>query len=310
MPTTNDFAGSGIGRLGKQAKPRFKSILRRSHLSGVNKVQSQTDEVVYCKALKAMSLDNIRTEIASQHIAIDDDVNRSLTSPSIAPWEVQSPTKPKAINVRLMAALPKFGLHFPDKNYKLKLVLGRQWKDLKVVRALYQDMPRGKKPHERYVQPLLTVTFQTATQLVEDGNLGPIEDADAMDTTQHMWKGFLRKLHGRIQLNWPTELSFTLFTSFFSALVDARQTAKEQELAGGLEAEELQELDNELAGLTVNSNSSKNHKGNDVKHMIKPSVRNPERPPGELVKTIDRFLDAVIAAGTIWMSIEEVGDIE
>lgn len=306
MPTTNDLTGSGIGRLGKQAKPRFRPIVRRSHLSGVYKVK--TDEAVCRKALKAMSLDEIHTEIASQHVAVGDGANRTLTSPSITPQEVQNPTKPKAINVRLMAALPKFGLHFPDKNYKLQLVLGRQWKDLRVVRALCQDMPRGKKPHERYVQPLLNISFQTATQLVENGSLGQIGDADATDTTQRMWVEFLKKLHVRIQLNWPTALNFTLFTVFFSTLVDARQTAKEIEFAEDLEAQEVQELGRELAGLTVDSASCKAQEGKKVQSMIKPPVKIRRGQPGELVKTIDKFLDAVIAAGTIWISIED-GDV-
>lgn len=171
-------------------------------------------------------------------------------------------------------------------------------------------MPRGEEPRKRFVQPLLVVTFQTATQLVEEGNLGPIEDANATDTTQHMWFDFLKKLHLRIQLNWPTELVFRLFSSFFSALVDARETAKALQLSEELEIEKLQELGDELADLSVNSASRKAQKGHKEQMMVKPSFKKPQIETSELVKTIDRFLDAVTAAGTIWISVEDLYDLE
>lgn len=55
-----------------------------------------------------------------------------------------------------------------------------------------------------------------------------------------MWVEFLKKLHVPIQLKWPTELNFTLFTMSFSALVDARRTAKGIGFAEALEAQEVQ----------------------------------------------------------------------
>lgn len=312
MAITNDLTGSGIGRLGKQAKPRFKPIVRRSHSNGVNKAKK--DEPAYVKALEAMCLNDIRTtEIASQDVATDDVANRSFASPTIAPNMInkpknsKKPQKPEGVNFSLMSALPKYDLHFSDKEFKLQLVLGRQWKDAQVICALCKDMPRGEKPHKRFVQPLLIVTFQQATQLVKEGNLGPVEDADAL---KQMWFGFLKKLRLRIQLKWPTELSFTFFTGFFSALVDARQTAKAVQYSENLEVQEFEELGKELAGLTVNSASCKAQDGKQIQSTIKPPVKARRGQPGELVKTIDKFLDAVIAAGTIWTSVEDGDESE
>lgn len=167
MPTTNDLTGSGIGWLGKQAKPRFKPNVRRSHSSGVNKAKK--DEAACRTALEAMSLDDVRTEIISHDVAKDDLANRSLPSATIVPKirnrskKLQKLQKPNGITFSLMSALPKYSLRFPEKDFKLQLVLGRHWKDVLILHALCKDMPRGEKPHKGNVQPLLVATLQTAT---------------------------------------------------------------------------------------------------------------------------------------------------
>lgn len=109
---------------------------------------------------------------------------------------------------------------------------------------------------------------------MEEGSLGlgPIQDAEATDATQRMWLEFLKKLHLRIQLNWPTELVFRLFSSFFSALVDARETDKAVQLSQDLQVQEIQELGDELAGLSVDSASHEAQRGNK-NQTVKPSFQ-------------------------------------
>lgn len=116
MPTTKDLSGSGIGWLCKQAKPKFKPIARRSQSSGVNKAKQ--DEAVCQKALEAMSLDDVRTAIASHGVAKDDVANRSLAGPTITPKTRFRPKKrqqSERVIFSLMATLPKYGLRFPER---------------------------------------------------------------------------------------------------------------------------------------------------------------------------------------------------
>ncbi|KAJ4397687.1 hypothetical protein N0V93_001920 [Gnomoniopsis smithogilvyi] len=299
MAPTNESTGSGLGRFGKQTKPRFKPVARRSHLSGVRKMKHS--EGVCLKALEALTLIDVRTQSAPQRVTVDVDIAKE-TSP--VPTILLK--KPRAVELSLLSALPKAGLCFSEKNLKLQLFLGRRWKDIKVVHALCKDIPRGQKPNKGHLQSSIIAFFHTATWMLEEGNLGPVELVDAAETTQHMWLEFLKKLYLRLQLNWPTELSFGLFTCFFSALVDAREAAKASLF---LEDPEIEVAREELAGLTIAT--SRSDTGIDFRETVKPlSARKPRREPGELVKAIDMFLDAVIGAGTIWSGVEEVEDLE
>lgn len=334
MTSTPDLAGSGLGCLGKQAKPRFKPRARRSNLNGVSKTKQNGH--ICLKGLEALSLDDIGTKIASHSVGADD-ANKTALKPTTAPkknedlridasdamdLDVGNPTALKRVaedkddrtspksghsGFRLMKALPKLGLHFYDKGLKLQVFLGRSWKDLKVVHAMYTDMPRGEKPHKRYVQPLLVATFQEATKMVREGCLVPIDDGDAAETTYHMWREFFKKLVCRVQHNWPTELALRLFIQFFSALVDARLTAKNMAFSEVIKVEEARV---QLANLGVDSSSRKPHESVDYHKSKQEAMKKMDQyaQPSELVNTIDRFLEAIDTAGAAWADIEEADE--
>ncbi|KAJ4409757.1 hypothetical protein N0V82_009388 [Gnomoniopsis sp. IMI 355080] len=331
MTSTHDLSGSGLGILGKQAKPRFKPVARRRNFNGVSK--SKKNGSFCLKALETLSLDDIGTQIASRVVA--DDAHKPATKHSTAPKGNEdlcldasdamdlddasnqialqraaedkadrTSTKSRHSEFRLMKALPKHGLRFSDKAFKLQVFLGRSWKDLKVVRAMYTDMPRGQKPHKRYVQPLLVATYQEATKMVREGCLVPIDSVDAAETTYHTWREFFKKLVCRVQLNWPTELALRLFIQFFSALVDARFIAKNLAISEVLGVEEVRV---ELANLGVDSSLRKPCESIDIQKLTQEALKNMDRhaQPSELVNTIDGFLDAIDTAGAAWADFQE-----
>lgn len=53
-----------------------------------------------------------------------------------------------------------------------------------------------------------------------------------------MWREFFKKLVCEVRLSWPTNLSLGLLISLFSALVDARLTAKDIAFSEILKVEE------------------------------------------------------------------------
>lgn len=214
-----------------------------------------------------MDIDRLEEGIRAMRMDVDEP-DQQITSPSAKQSigqsidqrldEPENSQERPMQTFKLLAVLPSAGLDIHDRNPNRKWFLDREANDREIVLTLYKDMPRDRKPHKRFVQPIIARTFK-ATEMVSQGMVIQVMPGMAQSLDEHtesavqkyMWSEFLRKLAWRDHQQWSSSLPEWLFCAFFSALVNSRQMGKSLQYGRVRQGKEALEMHLKLSGLTL-----------------------------------------------------------